>query len=295
MASLLAVAGLHALVAPIPAAAGVHPGNPNGGPPPLATAGADPAGEIDALVRGGGAALRGGNGRSSCRWFPGSLASPVGGFLEVKPGEGFRLGDAEDGGVVLALYGRLCGGETAPTWVFVNVVSARQVANIGLDKVRDRLPKPDAMFSPDIRDSDSPAVVHLPLWFAVPDGQWQPISATATVAGLSATVKATPSGLTLAPGDGRGSVQCAGPGARWRPGAAEPVRPPACSYVYRDASTIAPNGETWSAQLAIHWNASWTATNGEGGDLGTLTTTTGYAIPVREIQGVETASAGRDR
>ena len=290
--TLLAVAGLAGLVEPPTAMAGANPGNPNGGPP-LATAGADPeGGDIVALVRGG-RATRSRDGRSSCRWFPGSLASPAGGFLEVEPGGGLQLGDSADGGVVHALYGRICNGETNPTWAFVPLVSARQVANIGFDQVRRLLPKPRAVFSPKISATSSPAVAKLPLWFSVPRGQWRPVPATATRLGLSATVTAIPTRLTFEPGEGTASTGCVGPGVQWQPGMVEPVTPPPCSYMYRNASTVAPNHRNWSAQLSIVWQVAWTATNGESGDLGTLTTTTDYAIPVREIEAQETVSPGR--
>jgi hypothetical protein len=123
--------------------------------------------------------------------------------------------------------------------------------------------------------------------------QWQPVSATATVQGLSATVTATPTRLSLRTGDQPGGASCVGPGRLWSPGMAEPAVPPACSYTYQDASTVAPNGKNWPAQLSIRWHVSWTATNGAGADLDDLTTATGYAIPVREIQARETARTGR--
>lgn len=275
--------------------AGANPGNPNGGPP-SATAGADPeGGDITALVQGGRSAARGGHGGSSCRWFRGDMGLHNEGYSKAGPGGGFALVDSESGRIVVALYGRLCDGETDPTWVFVETPTDRQVAEIALDQVRRRLPKPQAAFVPDVEEPSTPAVVHFPLWFAVPESQWGPVSATASVLGVSATVTATPTRLTFHAGDGGRAVSCAGPGPTWRVGMIEPARQPACSYVYRDVSTLAPNGHAWTSQLQILWRVTWTATNGAPGSLGTLTTANGFAIPVVEQQSVETAIAGRER
>jgi hypothetical protein len=70
----------------------------------------------------------------------------------------------------------------------------------------------------------------------------------------------------------------------------EPAKPPACSYTYRDASVAAPGGSRWPARLSIRWQVSWTATNGAGGGLGPLTTSSTYAVPVHEIQAIEAAN-----
>jgi hypothetical protein len=283
----LVVGGTCCVGIPSSAVAGANPGNPNGGPP-VATAGADPeGGDISALVRSGTARTRSRDGKSACRWFRGSLGTPSQGFSEGGPGSGFELVDDQTGDPVVALYGRSCGDET--TWFFVTFQSARQLADIGFDEVRDRLPKPRGVFSPSLEGPGLQAVVNVPLWFAVPANQWKPVQATASRPGLSATVTATPVQLVFTPGGGKGAATCTGPGLQWSPEMAEPASPPACSYVYRDASTVAPNGRTWSGQLTMRWQVRWAATNGESGDLGTLETATGYEIPVGEVQAVETA------
>jgi hypothetical protein len=178
---------------------------------------------------------------------------------------------------------RNCGGDE--TWIWVLRAEPRDLAAAGLDTVREKLPRPHAVFSPSVLDA--PAVVNLPQWFAVPAAQWRPVSGTAGVPGLSATVTATPRILSFDPGDGHRQVSCRGPGPRWRPGTPEPAQPPPCSYTYRDASSVAPGGRAWPARLSIHWDVTWTATNGDGGSLASLTTTQAYAIPVREVQAVE--------
>jgi hypothetical protein len=244
--------------------------------------------EILAMVGMNGEEGAGGRGGASrCEWIPGTLSRLPGGLV---PAGGrmpqMQLTDLD--GTKMSLYGRQCGNRL-PTWMWVRQVSPRQLAAIGTDLVREKLPVPRALFSPDVTGQAARAVVHLPLWFAVPSGQWAPVSATASIPGLAATVTARPHRLTFDPGDGGGSVSCTGPGPRYRPGMPEPARPPDCSYTYWDASTTAPGGVRWPARRSINWQVSWSATNGDGGSLGPLTTTASYAVPVQEIQAIEAA------
>jgi hypothetical protein len=287
-ATIFITSALVTLAAPGPAVAGSNAGNPNGGPP-TATGGADPeGGDIFASVR---KANWKGKGKGSCQL----SAATIGEGKNLMPvAASSQLSMVETDGTKLTLYERRCGNEQAGqgTWVWVPQLTARDVAGIGLDVVRRKLSRPRAAFAPAGTDA-SPAVVHYPLWFAVSDVQWSPVSGTATVAGLSATVTAGPTRLILDPGDGGNRVSCIGPGPQWHLGMAEPARPPACSYSYRNASSIAPNGRSWPVQLTIEWRVNWTATNGEAGDLGSITTTSGYAIPVREIEAVEAATGRR--
>jgi hypothetical protein len=287
-AAIAAAAGILPAEASTPASLG-NPGDPNNpGGSLSATAKVDPNGnDILATVASLGANSPGSKAKSSCRWVRGQMSK----VPEIATGETksqFALIDAD--GTSRLLYGRLCG--TTVTWFFIRQVTARQVAEMGRDQVRQRLPRPRAVFSPEANAS-SPAVVHLPLWFAVPDAQWIPVSATANMFGLSATVTATPTRLTLSPGDGSQAVSCTGPGPRWHAGMAEPIEQPKCSYRYQNASSIAPGGQSWSARLSIEWRVNWTATNGEAGEFDPMTTTSGYAIPVREIEAVEAATGRR--
>jgi hypothetical protein len=186
------------------------------------------------------------------------------------------------------LYWRECAGVAQGSLVWVPQVAPEELAAQAADTVRELLPLPRGVFSPNL-SAGHPAVVHVPLWFAVPAAQWEPVSATASVPGLAATVVARPTGLLFRPGDGLGTVECMGPGTTFRPGMQEPAKPPACSHTYSDASTVAPNRRTWPATLSIRWEVSWSASTGVGGSLGTLTTSTDYPVPASEIQAIEQA------
>ena len=260
-----------------PAAADGGSGVPTGG---AASGGVDPAlNELVATVGAdkGGSGRGGGSGSGRpCVWTPAQNVAdqPLAEPTRVDP-DGIRS----------VLYVRECVG-SAPALVWVRQASPRQLADTAFETVRDRLPLPRGVFSPEL---GAGAVVHFPLWFAVPDGQWAPVSASASIPGLTAVVTATPVQLVFEPGDGSAPAACAGPGPKFRPGMREPSSPPACSFTYRDASSVAPGGRAWPASLSIRWEVTWSASTGAGGSLGGLTTAAAYGVPVGEIQAIEQA------
>jgi hypothetical protein len=249
-----------------------------------ARTGADPKlQDITAMVGSASPGRSRGGGSSRCTYTPGRPSATAGLKVSWELGEEpFKF--VESSGSTRLLYGRRCdGGET--TWVWVPQASPRELAEVSADSVRQRLPLPRAIFSPD--PSDAGVVVQLPMWFAVPAAQWRAVSETASVPGISATVTARPVSLRFEPGDGSAPVVCRGPGLRWRSGMREPAKAPACSYTYRDASSVAPGGAAWSTRLSITWRVSWTSSTGVGGSLGSLTTSQAYPVRVREIQALE--------
>lgn len=169
--------------------------------------------------------------------------------------------------------------------------SGEQLSRLfAFDDVKRTVPKPLAQFAPDGRP-DAPTYVQVPTWFWVPEEQWRtPISATASVPGLSATVTATPRALRFDPGDakyGSGSVSCGGPGTPFA-GAMDLVSSRSdCSYVYRHTPGAAGR-DRWKGAVSIEWDVVWSATDGSGGVLPPIVTTIVRDIDVREIQAVVT-------
>jgi hypothetical protein len=156
-------------------------------------------------------------------------------------------------------------------------------------RVQRQLPTPIPRIAPADLAADDFAFVQTPTFFWVDEspGQWGDVSATASVAGLSLTVTAAPEQLVVTTGDGK-TVQCAGAPAPF-PDGADPTTFAGCSHVYRHSSAMAPNGETYPVTVAIVWHATWDASNGQSGDLGTLTTTSATRdLAVAEIQAVVT-------
>lgn len=252
--------------------------------------------ESQVSVAGGTDADTGSSGdssRSACTWIAGvfsgeSAPRPSGtdrnpmAFEVAVPGQAAH--EEDRAGTKVRLYGRDCGRGLA--WYWVPVVTAEQLAATAADVVKQRVPTPAAVFSPNLAGGHS-ALVQLPLWFAVPGEQWRPVTATADVPGLIATAVARPVALTFQTGDGSAAVTCPGPGSRWRAGMQEPLMPPACSFTYRNASSAAPDGQAWTGRVSIRWHITWTATNSRGGDLGDITTGAAHRIPVREVQAIE--------
>jgi hypothetical protein len=156
-------------------------------------------------------------------------------------------------------------------------------------RVQRQLPTPIPHIAPADLAADGFAFVQTPAFFWVDQapGQWGDVSATAAVAGLSLTVTAAPEQLVVSTGDGK-TVQCTGAPTPF-PAGADPATFAGCSHVYRHSSATAPNGETFPVTVAIVWHATWQASNGQSGDLGTLTTTSATRdLAVAEIQAVVT-------
>jgi hypothetical protein len=157
------------------------------------------------------------------------------------------------------------------------------------DRVQRMLPTPVPRIAPSDLGVDGFAFVQMPTAFWVDEGsgQWEPVSATAAVAGLSLTVTAAPEQLVVATGDGT-TIECQGPPAAFTAGT-DPDTFDGCEHVYRHSSATAENGRTFPVTVAIVWHATWQASNGESGDLGVLTTTSATRdLPVAEIQAVVT-------
>jgi len=126
--------------------------------------------------------------------------------------------------------------------------------------------------------------VSLPVWLWVEPGSWAPVSATATVGGLSVTATATPTQVLWTTGDGNG-VWCAGPGTPWRPGTDPWAASPTCSYAYPRSSGGQP-GEVYQLRATVTWSVTWTASTGQTGVRPALTTTATVAVRVVEAQAI---------
>lgn len=156
------------------------------------------------------------------------------------------------------------------------------------DSVRRRIPMPVPRVAPADEHPDGWTYAQLDTYFWVEQaaGQWETVSATASVPGLSVTVSAEPERLIVHPGDGGGPVVCEGPQPAIRNDEYYEGMP-GCRYRYRNSSAMAPNGATFPLQMEIEWRVTWSASNGRGGDLGvTRTTSEVRDLAVAELQAV---------
>jgi hypothetical protein len=179
-------------------------------------------------------------------------------------------------GTTQTLYARDCTGVLQYLWV--GPITAADVATLARDTVRAQLPTPQPDFAPP---ADS-MFVNYDTWFAVTETD--PVTATATVPGLSVTATATPTSITLDTGthiDGdTTTIECDLWGSTNRP-ANGCVWTPAHPSVEQVTGT---NDYRYHATVTLTWNVTWQATNGQTGNLGTTSTSTPVLIAVREIQ-----------
>jgi hypothetical protein len=170
---------------------------------------------------------------------------------------------------------------TPPTGPGAPVVTAAELAQQALATLR--LPKPVLHRSPIEGNDDAGAPytwVNLWTWYWTSPASWREISKTASLGGLSATVRVAPTKLLFDPGDGQGTVSCPGPGRAWTP--ADGNKPPTaggCGYRYRHVS------DGVRARVSIRWTVAWTGSDGTGGQLPAMTTqTTSPQFRVEQIQ-----------
>jgi hypothetical protein len=154
-------------------------------------------------------------------------------------------------------------------------VPVEDIAQVALDSLR--VPLPSAGLNPSGRQ-----VVNVPTWLWVEN--WESISRTATVAGVSATVTATPVRQRWSFGLDGGTVTCAGPGVPYDASLPERVQRTDCALAFR-RSSAGQQGGAFAVTVTVDWAVTWTSTvPGRGGGLGELSSTATQAVPVGEIQ-----------
>jgi hypothetical protein len=253
---------------------------------------------------GGGAE---GSGNKVVTWALGSTGGGIGRPAGKSCGSWIRVGlndpDGADnvgrqlditkfeGGMRWDLYRRNCEGIKQFAWV--PRVSADVLWGIAYEELATRiLPDPQPGSAPSLAKT----YVNLGTWFWTDASAWHEYSATAQIPGLSVTVYAKPTQLSFDPGDvavrgGSGQAEvrsepaiCAGPGEVWQPSDGDD-KPSDCMHTYLHSTSISPDG-VWHGTMSITWTVWWTASNGEGGTLDPLTTSTEQDAIVKELQAI---------
>jgi hypothetical protein len=160
----------------------------------------------------------------------------------------------------------------------VPVVTGQQVAQQALATVD--LPDPTIATSPPVGTAQ---LVGFPTWLWL-TGPWAQRDATATLAGTSATVSATPFAATWTFGDQSAALTCPGPGTAWDP--SHPDTSSTCTHTWTTRSTAADPDGTFPLTATVSYHVAWTATDGESGQLPDLTRTSTIAVTVHEAQAV---------
>lgn len=129
-------------------------------------------------------------------------------------------------------------------------------------------------------------VVGVATWFWMPRSLWKPISVTAWIqtpgGPVSVTTTATPNNLIYAPGDGRSSVTCAGPGRAWTASLGDRAST-SCMYTYKSASHTQAV-RNYNAKMSVQWKITWRSSIGLRGTLPSITTGLPFKVQVREMQ-----------
>jgi len=160
---------------------------------------------------------------------------------------------------------------------FSGVAAAERAADEALATLT--VPTPAVEMSPP---ANVDHLVGLDTWFWLTT--WAPASATATLGTTSSTVTIVPRSVTYTFGDGGADLTCTGPGTPYQPGATTD-----CAHRWKARSTThsaTRSAGTFDVTATLTWHTTWSATNGQTGDLGTLTSTTTTAIRVVEAQAV---------
>ena len=107
----------------------------------------------------------------------------------------------------------------------------------------------------------------------------RPMSATASIPGLSATVTAMPGPVRLDVDHGSDAHGCTRGGTPWDPGRSGRVQHSDCTHTFETAGRH-------GVDVSVDWQLAWTASNGTSGTLPTLRRTTHVDLTIREAQAV---------
>jgi len=287
----LALAILVATMAPIPAfgsGAGEASGTTTGGGGQVVVAvpGSTGPGYPGSGYRGGG----NGSAHIQCRYF--NATSTVGSPL---PGIGTPVGDTSQVGVGTYVW-LICRDTTSGTITFESLSrwdpanppaltpSAAVLAQMAANGMR--LPVPGVRTWPA---SGSRGLVNLPVWLHVDN--WATLSASASAGGLAATVEAVPIRAEWAMDDG--AVTCTDAGSAYDVALRPDPASSSCSYTYRRSSGTRAD-LTFHDSATVVWHLRWFATNGQGGDLGEVSSPAArFDLQIEESQALVAPPAGQ--
>jgi hypothetical protein len=127
-------------------------------------------------------------------------------------------------------------------------------------------------------------LVNLPVWLHVDN--WAVMSASASAGGLTATVEAVPVRALWTVGTE--IVVCGDAGTEWTPGASTS----SCSYTFRRSSGTDPGGLA-PVSVSVVWHLRWSATDGQVGDLGEVTSpAAAFGLRIEESQALVAPGRG---
>ena len=146
-----------------------------------------------------------------------------------------------------------------------------------------KIPQPTIETNPKV-GSQGATLVGMDTWVWATGNTPRSVTVTASAGATSATVTAVSAGLQLSAPDGKPS--CQGFGIAWHSGMPEGSSP--CTISFNRSS--AHLGGTTPLTVSVAYSATYTATDGSGGDLPAVTATNTINLPVAEVQTLTTNS-----
>lgn len=172
----------------------------------------------------------------------------------------------------------------ALTWVPTTPGSPRPVASVVAQTALSHAtwPKISASFDP----APDRLLVNFPIWLHLASG-WQQVTATATIAGVTATVTAKPESVTWEMGDGT-SVTCHSQGTAYDPSLSwtTNIARRDCGYVYTSSSAAQADGR-FGVKVTVRYGVTWTSNFGAGGSLGVYDRGASTSVAVGQVQSLE--------
>ena len=172
----------------------------------------------------------------------------------------------------------------AVQWVPFTPGTTPAVASVAAQKALGKAAWPT--ITPTFDPAPDRLLVHFPIWLHLSSG-WKQITASATVAGVSATVTAKPESVTWAMGDGS-SVTCHTAGTAYDSqlswSANEARRD--CGYTFSESSASQTSGR-FPVRITVHYGVTWTSNLGGGGSLGDYDRSTSTSVAVGQVQSLE--------
>ena len=214
----------------------------------------------------------GANSTIHCRYF--ELADQISGQNTTTP----ILGTETTALIPARKYWKVCTDTTTGTEISRTLIDitapdpatlARNLAEQALAQLH--VTPPAAQSNP----ANNLAVINIPTWYWIDN--WTPLTSSATAAGVTATVTATPTDVTWNPGDGSKPIVCDGPGVAYNLNRKDAQQSTDCSFTY---TTKAGKFTITATQ---RWTVTYTATNGQTGNLGDVTSTNTIPIDVHEL------------
>lgn len=155
----------------------------------------------------------------------------------------------------------------------MNIITPGSLANQALKELPLLYPRPRTA-----PPRTATQVVGIRTWLWVDPADWHPISATAQIPGLAATVTATPTQTVWDTAEGT-TLTCDGPGTVYDPTRPDEEQSSDCTHTFQ-------HDGVHHVVVTIVWNVTWTATDGSGGTLGLFRRSTGFDADVEQRQAV---------